>query len=102
MARYFGVGKGSVIKTLISGYKSSATGNVDVPFQQVINEATDFIFTCYSINDSKNMSHTRLLEWGKEWERSYMFIHEEGQLSSSLVMDINENFPPKLNPEEFG
>ena len=43
VASYYGLGKGSVIKALKAGYDLSAIGNVDAPFQQVLDQATAFI-----------------------------------------------------------
>ena len=47
-----------------AGYDLSAIGNADVPFQQVIKQATALVSACYDIKDSTNMSHTRLFVWG--------------------------------------
>lgn len=69
---YFGIGKGSVIKALKVGYELSAIGNVDAPLQQVIDQATVFFSACYGIEDSKEMSHTRLVAWGKKNGKGHM------------------------------
>ena len=66
VACYLGIGKGRVIKHLKEGCDLSAIGNVDAPLQQVIDQATRFISACYGTKDSKYMSHTRLLVWGKK------------------------------------
>ena len=66
VACYLGIGKGRVIKHLKEGCDLSAIGNVDAPLQQVIDQATRFISACYGMKDSTDMSHTRLLVWGKK------------------------------------
>ncbi|KAJ8366608.1 hypothetical protein AAFF_G00348540 [Aldrovandia affinis] len=52
---YYGLGKGSVIKVLKAGNDLSAIGNVDAPFQQVLDQATAFISACYGIKESTDM-----------------------------------------------
>jgi len=48
-------------------YDLSAIGNADAPLQKVIDQATCFVSACcYGIKDSTDMSHTRLLVWGKK------------------------------------
>ena len=69
---YYGLGKGFVIKVLKAGYELSAIGNVDAPFKQVLNQATAFISACYGIKESMDMSHTRLLVWGKKNGKGYV------------------------------
>ena len=66
VACYLGIGKCRVIKHLKEGCDISAIGNVDAPLQQVIDQATHFISACYGMKDSIDMSHTRLLVWGKK------------------------------------
>ena len=56
----------AVIKVLKAGYELSTIGNVDASFKQVLNQATAFISACYGIKESTDMSHTRLLVWGKK------------------------------------
>ena len=60
------IGKGRVIKYLKEGCDLSAIGNVDAPLQQVIDQGSHFISACYGMKDSTDMSHTRLLVWGKK------------------------------------
>ena len=100
VACYLGIGKGRVIKHLKEGCDLSAIGNVDAPLQQLIDQATRFISARYGMNDSTHMSHTRLLVWGKKWQRPFIFskhgfsstneggIHrkcEEGPFPDSIV-----------------
>ena len=66
VASYFGLGKGTVVKVLKAGYDLSAMGNMDAPFHRVIEQATAFISACCGIQNSSDMSHTRLLAWGKK------------------------------------
>ncbi|KAJ8409789.1 hypothetical protein AAFF_G00218480 [Aldrovandia affinis] len=55
VASYYGLGKGSVIKVLKAGNDLSAIGNVDAPFQQVLDQATAFISACYGIKESTDI-----------------------------------------------
>ena len=98
VACYLGIGKNREIKHLED---LTAIGNVDAPVQQVIDQATRFMSACYGMKDSTDMSHTRLLVWGKkEWQRPFVFsklgfsstneggIHrkcEEGPFPDSVV-----------------
>ena len=56
VACYFGVGKGSVVKTLRAGYKLDTLGNTDVALDVVIKESTQFKMACYGMKDAKDMS----------------------------------------------
>ncbi|KAJ8334026.1 hypothetical protein SKAU_G00413450 [Synaphobranchus kaupii] len=118
VASYYGLGKGCVIKVLKAGYELSAIGNVDAPFQQVLNQATAFISACYGIKESTDMSHTRLLVWGKKNGKGHMsapnlaalpltteaFIEnvKRAHFQAILWRNVNVNLPSALNPEEFG
>ncbi|KAL7380340.1 hypothetical protein ABVT39_016150 [Epinephelus coioides] len=118
VALYYGLGKGSVIKALKAGYDLSATGNVDAPFQQVLDQATAFSSACYSITESTDMTHTRLLVWGKKNGEGYMsspnlaalpptkeaFTEnvKRAHFQAYLWRNLNNNQPPAMNPGEFG
>ena len=108
-ACYFGIGKCTVIKVLKDGYDLSAVGNVDAPLLKVIAQATHFISACYGMKESRDMSHTRLLVWGKKAEKVTHFLPtwlpyhlresrgfhgkcEEGKFSGSF-MAINQRQP---------
>lgn len=117
VASYFGIGKGSVIKTLKAGYHLTSIGNVLAPFQQLSSEATNFVSACYGIPDSISMSHTRLVVWGKKNGKGHLsspnlaalpptteaFLenvkraHFQAILWRTLV-----HTPPELSPEAFG
>jgi hypothetical protein len=47
VATCFGIGKGTVLKTLRSGMKLPLFGDLDVSLQYVMTEATDFMVKCY-------------------------------------------------------
>ncbi len=118
VASYYGLGKGSVIKVLKAGYELSAIGNIDAPFQQVLDQGTAFISACYGIKESMDMSQTRLLVWGKKNGKGHMsspklaalpptkeaFIEnvKRAHFQAMLWRNLNINLPPALNPEEFG
>ncbi|KAK1886117.1 DNA-directed RNA polymerases I II and III subunit RPABC1 [Dissostichus eleginoides] len=116
VASYYGMGKGSVIKVLKAGYELSAIGNMDAPFQQVLDPATAFISAWYGIKESTDMSHTRV--WGKKNGKGHMsapnlaalpptneaFIEnvKRAHFQAMLWRNLNVNLLPALNPEEFG
>ena len=87
VACYLGIGKGRVIKHLKERCDLSAIGNVDAPLQQVIDQATRFISACYGMKDSTDMSHTRLLVWGKRKAKAirllqtWLLFHQRGRHS---------------------
>ncbi|KAF3842712.1 hypothetical protein F7725_001561 [Dissostichus mawsoni] len=112
VSSYYGLGKGSVIKVLKAGYEVSAIGNIDAPFQQVLDPATAFISACYGIKENTDMSHTRILVWGERMEKdicllqTLLLYHQQmkpslrmlrGPLSGNVVVKSQS-----LNPEEFG
>ena len=117
VACYLGIGKGRVIKHLKEGCDLSAIGNVDAPLQQVIDQATRFISACYGMKDSTDMSHTRLLVWGKKNGKGHLsspnlaslpptreaFIENAKRAHFQTVLWRTINIDPRqLKPEEFG
>ena len=112
VASYYALGKGSVVKVLKAGY-----GNVDAPFQQVLDQATAFTSACYGIKESTDMSHTRLLVWGTNNGKGHTsapnlaplpptkeeFIENVKRAHfQAILRNLNLNLLPALNPEEFG
>ena len=59
VARYHGIGKGTALKTLPSGYHFHAVGDTYTELPAVIQEATTFVLVCYGYPESRNMSDTR-------------------------------------------
>ena len=112
VACYLGLGKGRVIKHLKEGCDLSAIGNVDAPLQQVIDQTTRFISACYGMKDSTDMSHTRLLLWGKINGKGHSlslpptreaFIENVKRAHFQTVLWRTTNIDPRqLKPEEFG
>ena len=58
VACYHGIGKGTELKTLPSGYHFHAAGDTDADLFVVIEEATTFVSACYGYSESRNMSVT--------------------------------------------
>ena len=117
VACYLGIGKGRVIKRLKEGCDLSAIGNVLAPLQQVIHQATRFISVCYGMKDSTDMSHTRLLVWGKKNGKGHSsspnlaslpptreaVIENVKRAHFQTVLWRTINIDPRqLKPEEFG
>lgn len=116
VASYFGLGKGSVIKVLKAGYDLSALGDMNAPFDQVINQATAFISACYGIQKSSNMSRTRLLVWGKRNGKGHAsapnlaalpptkesFIENVKRAHYQAALWRNVHLPPAWDPVKFG
>ena len=117
VACYLGIGKGRVIKHLKEGCDLSAIGNVDAPLQHVIDQANRFISACYGMKDSTDMSHTRLLVWGKKNGKGHSsspnlaslpptreaFIENVKRAHFQTVLWRTINIDPRqLKPEEFG
>ena len=117
VACYLGIDKGRVIKHLKEGCDLSAIGNVDAPLQQVRDQATRFISACYGLKDSTDMSHTRLLVWGKKNGKGHSsspnlatlpptreaFIEHVKRAHFQTVLWRTINIDPRqLKPEEFG
>ena len=115
--QHSGIGKGRVIKHPKEGCYLSAIGNVDAPLQQVIYQATRFISACYGMKDSTDMSHTRLLVWGKKNDKDHSsspnlaslpptreaFIENVKRAHFQTVLWRTINIDPRqLKPEEFG
>lgn len=118
VASYYGLGKGSVIKALKDGYDLSAIGNMDAPLQQVLEQATAFISACYGIKESMDMSHTRLLVWGKKNGKGHIsapnlatlhptkeaFLEnvKRAHFQAYLWRNLNVNLQQALDPEDYG
>jgi hypothetical protein len=61
VASDFGIGKGTVIKTLKDCHGLSAIAGLAAPLEEVIQQATSFISVCYDMKGSSDMSHIRLI-----------------------------------------
>lgn len=115
-ACYFGIGKSTVIKILKDGYDLSAIGNVEAPLPEVIAQATRFISACYGMKKSRDMSHTRLLVWGKKSGKGHSsspnlavlpptreaFTENVKRALFQTVLWRSINVNPVLSPEEYG
>ena len=55
----FGIGKGTTVKILRSGFHFHAVGNTDTELPAVIQEATTIVSACYGYPNSKSLSETR-------------------------------------------
>ena len=90
---------------------------MDAPLQQVIDQASRFISACYGMKDSTDMSHTRLLVWGKKNGKDHSsspnlaslppmrgaFIENVKRAHFQTVLWRTINIDPRqLKPEEFG
>lgn len=107
MACYFDTGKGTVIKILKAGY---------APLPEVIAQATCFISACYGMKESQNISHTRLLVWGKKRGKGHpsspnlavlpptreAFIENVKRAHFQAVSWRSIDVNPVLSPEEYG
>ena len=120
VASYFGVGKGTVIKILKQlRHDLSVIGNINAPIEDIIHQANAFISACYRVNDSNNMTSTRLIVWTKKNgknQSSTSTINLTALLPTSEVYRENalrahlqtitwrgvNNDPKGLNPENFG
>ena len=115
--QHSGIGKGRVIKHPKEGCYLSAIGNVDAPLQHVIDQASRFISACYGMKDSTDMSHTRLLVWGKKNGKGHSsspnlaslpptreaFIENVKRAHFQTVLWRTINIDPRqMKPEEFG
>ncbi|MES9884531.1 MAG: hypothetical protein ABW185_27110 [Sedimenticola sp.] len=62
----FGIGKGTVIKTLKAGRKLELMGHVDSEVKDIVAEATTFIAGCYGVTGETNMSDVRYHVWASK------------------------------------
>ena len=93
-------------------------GSMDAPFHQVIEQATAFISACYGIQNSSDMSHTRLLAWGKKngkghtsapnlaalppTKEAFLENVKRAHFQSALWRNVDGRIPPAWDPENFG
>ena len=69
----FGIGKGKALKTIgNSKYSLEKLGDSNIPFDQVLEEATQFVIACYGSRE-RNMSAARYGIWttkmaNKKWK----------------------------------
>ena len=59
----FGIGKGTILKTVQSGYELSSHGQIDALFIEIMNQATAFMTACYGQTNCENMSQARHKIW---------------------------------------
>ena len=53
----YGIGKGTVLKVLKSGkHTLNKLGNTEKPFEEVLQQSTSFIASCYGYHNENNMS----------------------------------------------
>ncbi len=114
----YGIGKGTVLKTVQSGYSLSLLGQPEAPIAEVIEQATKFMIACYGQKECDTMSSARLKAWATKTGKGYTSIpklcslpptsesftenvkraHHQAILWRSLKMPD----PPVLDIEEFG
>ena len=58
-----GIGKGTVLKAISKGKAIEHLGDPDASMIDVISEATQFVATCYGVNNASTMSEARLKVW---------------------------------------
>lgn len=118
VASYYGLGKSSVIKVLKAGYDLSALGSIDAPFEKVIEQATAYISACYGIWKTNDITHTRVLVWGKTNGKGNMstpnlaalpptnesFIEnvKRAHFQAALWRNLDGHLPPEFDPVKFG
>ena len=66
VACYYGIGKGKVLKVLKSGLTLNAVGDIHAQTNDIIQETTTFVSTCYGVPQSLSMTETRLAMWAKK------------------------------------
>ena len=60
----YGIGKGTVLKVLKSGkHTLNKLGNTEKPFEEVLQQSTSFIASCYGYHNENNMSSLRYKVW---------------------------------------
>jgi hypothetical protein len=59
----FGIGKGTVLKILRSGYSLRLLGNIDSQQSEIVRQATKIISACYGAKNTNSMSETRVQIW---------------------------------------
>ena len=71
VALMWGIGKTKAVKVLLSGYKRLKMGNTEMPMDEVLLEATQFVARCYGCASSENMYVTRCDVWIGKTSRVY-------------------------------
>ena len=68
VAQMYGVGKGTVVTKLKAGQPLELLGNLQVPIDDVVIEATKFTATCYGVNvkEGEDMSDVRVEVWSRK------------------------------------
>ena len=114
----FGIGKGTVLKTLQSGYELSSLGQIDAPFIEVMNQATAFMTACYGQTNCENMSQARHKIWAIKTGKGYTSTPKlctlpptteafqenvkRAHYQACLWLSVEKANPPTLEPEKYG
>ena len=59
----WGIGKAKAVKVRLPGCKLLKMGNTEMPMDEVLLEATQFVARCYGYASSESMSATRYEVW---------------------------------------
>ena len=119
VAFMWGIGKAKAVKVLLSGGKLLKMGNTEMPMDEVLLEATQFVARRYGCASSESMSATRYEVWiGKTSKRKVTGAPKLKSLPpTSEAFDQNvrrahfqvsvwravlEKDPPELAPTNFG
>ena len=113
-----GIGKAKAVKVLLSGCKLLKMGNTEMPLDEVLLEATQFVTRCYRCASSQSMSATRYEVWigktskrkvtgapklkslpptSEAFEQNVRRAHFQVSMENSIRKD-----PPELAPTNFG
>ena len=60
VAYIHGIGKGKIVKKMLSGMKLTNLEDIDANIDEIVSEATVFISACYGVKDATSVSETRV------------------------------------------
>ena len=119
VAACFGIGKGKMLKVLKTGLPLDMIGNAKANWPEVLEQATQFIGSCYGQSKSTSMSEARVSVWTSKTGKSGVtstpklcslpptteaFIEnvKRAHLQTCIWRNALQLNPPDLEPTSFG
>ncbi|KAG0702222.1 hypothetical protein GWK47_025151 [Chionoecetes opilio] len=119
VAACFGIGKGEMLKVLKTGLNLDMIGNAEANWPEVLEQATQFIASCYGQSKTNSMSEARVSVWTSRTGKSgatvtpklcslppttEAFIEnvKRAHLQTCIWKNALQLDPPDLEPTSYG
>ena len=118
VASCYGIGKGTVVKTLCSGMALSLLGDIDASMTEIIQQSMKFMLKCYGMNQAETMSNARMLLWSSKLSKGKTVTPDlctlpptdeafeenvkRAHFQISIWKSAKNSNPPNLDVEKYG